>query len=690
MQATHKRLSAEQQLVHLEASALDYMVLAAAGIVPLFLAGTAIQKPNIGIAFSILYALGLLTSFVIRRSFPPNKLFHHCAWLQLIVALFISFNLGNLNGMLPDGGFDPRLFVPAYLCFLMCLGSFFYWSDSPMMFMTVPGVALFGILSWLETSGFFEVSLILFMASVAVLLTRLHLRSMYASARAAGATDLPELHRGPWRAVAGPFLAILTILAVAGFSWFVAPMLGSAARAAVGNPTLNFTPPTPRATQGSGVVAQRTIGNGPSSSSNREIVKVKADILPPYVRTTSYDSYRRTGWNEAPSVREVEPSANRPATNLRNPRVYTFELPRQIARGRIVDMFVRSASGGHTYAPVPGPVIQFEYEGNISIDRRQFIVLSDGFPVDKQFFVRAQWQMPTAEMLRAATPASERSPTFSPGFDVIDPRVIAQARELVVGRQTDYDVILAMMDFIADRCRYNLNAEAITGDKDRVAEFLFETREGYCDLFASSLAVMLRSVGINARVVIGFRITDAPDAEGWVTIRDRNAHMWTEVYFEEYGWIPFDVTDMAQAVPGGELGTLLDEEEGLAGVSWAMKAAGIIFGSAALILIIAFAVGALRSRNSITGTYRKLRPSYLVFLRVIAKQLKRPKMPSETTRQFAIAYRDAAGNGEIVLDIANKFESAFYAADEPTHEQIETIRSSVDKLVAAVRNGNGR
>jgi hypothetical protein len=688
MQATRKRLSAEEQLVLLQANALDYMVLAAAGIIPLFMSGMSIQKPTIGIIFSVIYSLGLLFSYAMRRLIRPNKVFQYCAWLLFAVALLVGFYLRDLNAMLPEGGFDFRLLVPAYLCFFLCLASFFLWSDSPMMFMTVPGIALFGILSWLDTSGYFEISLILFMTSVAVLLTRLHLRAMYANARAAGFTDLHDLRLGPWRAVAGPFLAILTILAVAGFSWFVAPYLGTAARAAIGNPSFTIQPPVPPTAQGSGIRAERTIGNGPVTSSNRLILQVRGSSLPPYLRYHAYDSYRRTGWNQQPVVRQIAPSDSAPTSNIDRARVFEFDMPRGIERGQVVEMFVRSASGGHTYAPVPGPVIRFEYDGSVSQDRRQFILLSDGFPNGKTFFVRAQWQRPTAEMMRSARPASQRSPSSDRDSDVIDPQVRELARQLAQGKRTDYDVIQACMDYIADQCMYNLNADAITGDRDRVAAFLFETRQGYCDLFASALAVLLRANGINARVAVGYRIEGSPDSSGWIPVRDRHAHMWTEVHFEEYGWIPFDVTDMARAVPGGEVGALLDEEEGNLTLSWAVKASIIVFSSVAVILIAAFTIGAIRDRAAVRGVYRKLRPSYLTFLRVIGKQVKRPRMPSETTRQYAMAYRDVTGNGEQVFAVAEKFERAFYGIDEPSQEQISDIREAVKNLVASTKNGN--
>ena len=84
---------------------------------------------------------------------------------------------------------------------------------------------------------------------------------------------------------------------------------------------------------------------------------------------------------------------------------------------------------------------------------------------------------------------------------------------------------------------------------DPLANFLFERKQGHCEYFASSMAVMLRTLKIPARVVNGFRSDEFNDLTGSYIIRARNAHSWVEAYFPRYGWITFDPT------PGGQVGT---------------------------------------------------------------------------------------------------------------------------------------
>jgi transglutaminase-like putative cysteine protease len=75
-----------------------------------------------------------------------------------------------------------------------------------------------------------------------------------------------------------------------------------------------------------------------------------------------------------------------------------------------------------------------------------------------------------------------------------------------------------------------------------LVDFLFGSRRGFCQHFAGSMAVMLRAVGIPARVAVGYTGGNF-DAErdAWV-ILDRDAHSWVEVWFPDQGWLPFDPT----------------------------------------------------------------------------------------------------------------------------------------------------
>ncbi|MGV3488226.1 MAG: transglutaminaseTgpA domain-containing protein [Tuberibacillus sp.] len=83
-------------------------------------------------------------------------------------------------------------------------------------------------------------------------------------------------------------------------------------------------------------------------------------------------------------------------------------------------------------------------------------------------------------------------------------------------------------------------------DEDYVDQFLFDTKRGYCDNFSTSMAVMLRTIGIPTRWVKGFTAGEyksTPDENQYeYIIKNSDAHSWVEVYFPGSGWVPFEPT----------------------------------------------------------------------------------------------------------------------------------------------------
>src|ERR1019366_3648413 len=77
---------------------------------------------------------------------------------------------------------------------------------------------------------------------------------------------------------------------------------------------------------------------------------------------------------------------------------------------------------------------------------------------------------------------------------------------------------------------------------DPLAYFLFVRKKGHCEYFASSMAVMLRTLGIPSRVVTGFQSGVYNPMTGWQVIRASDAHSWVEAWIEGRGWTTFDPT----------------------------------------------------------------------------------------------------------------------------------------------------
>jgi transglutaminase-like putative cysteine protease len=137
-------------------------------------------------------------------------------------------------------------------------------------------------------------------------------------------------------------------------------------------------------------------------------------------------------------------------------------------------------------------------------------------------------------------------------------RVQALAEETVAGLDNAYDKASAIEAHLRT-IPYNESIEAPPEGQDGVDYFLFDVREGYCDYYASAMAVMARAVGIPARVANGYTQGEYQSDRGTFLVRERNAHAWAEVYFPQYGWVEFEPTSSEPTIVRPRPGTAEDE-----------------------------------------------------------------------------------------------------------------------------------
>ena len=121
-----------------------------------------------------------------------------------------------------------------------------------------------------------------------------------------------------------------------------------------------------------------------------------------------------------------------------------------------------------------------------------------------------------------------------------DPRIKSLAESITKHAPTMYDKAVAIESYLRTHYTYSVNVQP-PENEDRVSWFLFDgPGKGYCNYFASAMAVLLRSVGIPARVVAGYTHgTYDAKTQRWI-IRGSDAHAWPQVYFAGYGWINFE------------------------------------------------------------------------------------------------------------------------------------------------------
>ncbi len=146
------------------------------------------------------------------------------------------------------------------------------------------------------------------------------------------------------------------------------------------------------------------------------------------------------------------------------------------------------------------------------------------------------------------TTDSERADADTALSGSVYSRVYELASGLTAGSTSAYEAVTTIETHLRDSYRYN---EQVPEHAYPLESFLFEDRQGYCQQFSGAMALMLRMVGIPARVVAGFSPGTLNRKSGEYRVRDLDAHSWVEVYFPGIGWVTFDPTPRASDSASG-------------------------------------------------------------------------------------------------------------------------------------------
>ncbi|MBT2448475.1 transglutaminase domain-containing protein [Streptomyces sp. ISL-43] len=214
---------------------------------------------------------------------------------------------------------------------------------------------------------------------------------------------------------------------------------------------------------------------------------------------------------------------------------------------------VTNVSSAQTYAqrylPMPYPATQVDIGGKWRFEPVGRTLVGDQLGKDKfqnaqgaQYTVRSLLLKPTAAQLRKAPPPNEAiRAEYTKLPENLPEIVVKTAREVTRGAQDDYTAAVKLQDYFAvsGGFRYDTKVSSGTGS-NAIARFL-EDKEGFCVHFAFSMASMARSVGIPARVAVGFTPGEK-QSDGNINVSMRDAHAWPELYFEGVGWTRFEPT----------------------------------------------------------------------------------------------------------------------------------------------------
>jgi transglutaminase-like putative cysteine protease len=128
-----------------------------------------------------------------------------------------------------------------------------------------------------------------------------------------------------------------------------------------------------------------------------------------------------------------------------------------------------------------------------------------------------------------------------------DPRALALAEQWQRASSSDAQILQRAITYFRDQHFFYTLEPPLSG-RNSVDDFLFGSRRGFCEHFASAFAFLMRAAGVPARVVTGYQGGDLNPFDHYVTVRQSDAHAWTEVFLRGRGWLRVDPT--ALAVPG--------------------------------------------------------------------------------------------------------------------------------------------
>jgi len=283
---------------------------------------------------------------------------------------------------------------------------------------------------------------------------------------------------------------------------------------------------------------------GPWVSNNDEALRVAAS-RPLYMRTATYDIYTGRGWERSGTTDRAVAAGDRlfEAATPERPvvaaavEVETISVEMRQTLGRNLftagsPLIIYAPSVVHESAGLP-------VLGGIS----SAVALAPGEAYQLSV---ALSEATEAELEGAGTEYPETVKALYLDASRASDRVRNLALEVTAGAENPYQQAAALAEFLSSdpRFTYSTDPPDVPVGQDLVDFFLFDADPlgvGYCQHYASAMALMARSLGLPARVAVGFAPGELTE-DGTYLIREKNAHAWAEIYFPGYGWEIFEAT----------------------------------------------------------------------------------------------------------------------------------------------------
>ena len=270
-------------------------------------------------------------------------------------------------------------------------------------------------------------------------------------------------------------------------------------------------------------------------------------------------------------------------------------------------------------------------------------------------------------------------------YGALSPQARSLARQAVQGHtETQFDTVMALTNYLQANFQYSQQLGHVPPGRDPVDWFLFDVKIGYCEQFATAETLMLRSLGIPARLATGYSTGDYDPVLDQSVVRERDAHAWVEVWFAGHGWVPVDPSPgfsalaatrfpshwaaggIARLIPHLELGAPL-------AAIGSLGLLAVIPPAVAIALLVVIAWAWLRTRR--WKKRAKIPPSESELLRLyerVQRRLGRRRAPPETPLEYM--HESSPGEMEALLeDVTSAVNEGAYAGRWPELRRVREL-----------------
>ncbi|WP_405873685.1 DUF3488 and DUF4129 domain-containing transglutaminase family protein [Streptomyces sp. NBC_00005] len=277
---------------------------------------------------------------------------------------------------------------------------------------------------------------------------------------------------------------------------------------------------------------------------DRQVLSLKTnsnDSSNLYLRIVSLDDFDGSTWK--PSKRHVTGVPDKfPTPNGLGADVKRAEIETRISAA---DWYAQD------WLPMPYPPSGVNIGGKWRYEPVGMTLVGDHGETTrgKTYLVKSLDVQPTAEQLAdAPEPPASLKRDYTKVPDSVPAIVAKTARKVTAGSTSHYEQAVKLQDYFAVNGGFQYSTQVQVGNGPQAIARFLKDKEGFCVHFSFAMAAMARTLGIPARVAVGFA-PGTPQANGSVSVGLKDAHAWPELYFEGVGWTRFEPTPNRGVAP---------------------------------------------------------------------------------------------------------------------------------------------